>query len=193
MFANFIESNNKKNLKMKTTILIAIAFIFSTNSQSQNVNVKEVTKTTTTTIKNSDGDKTYTKKENLNETQNIELKDVPPNTLNTEMKTSPIQGTSVTQIINPDGSSRVIDIDRSSYYESNGVKYKITTDNLGYTISEGNKKPSLLRKTATDNYLYYSRNKTSIGHFDSKGNLILETYNKKTDQITTETYVIIKK
>ncbi len=178
---------------MKTTILIAIAFIFSTNSQAQNVNVKDVTRTTTTTIKNSDGDKTYTKKENLNETQNIELKDVPPNTLNTEMKASPVEGTSITQIINPDGSQRVIDIDRSAYYESNGVKYKIATDNLGYTISQGNSKPSLLRKTASDSYIYYSKNKTSIGHFDSNGNLILETYDKKNDQITTDTYVIIKK
>lgn len=178
---------------MKTTILLAATIIFSANIQAQNVNIKGTTNTTTTTIKNSDGDKTYTKKENINEVQNIELNDVPSNSLNTEMKMSPTQETSVTEIINPDGSIRTIDVDRSSYYLSNGIKYRIATDNLGYTVSQGSNKPALLRKTANNSYIYYSKNKTSIGHFDANGNLILETYDNNSDRIITETYVIIKK
>ncbi len=74
---------------MKTTCILAMAFLFSLNFQAQNVNVQETNKTTVTTVKNSEGDKKFTKNEKIREVQNIELNEVKPNTRNTDMKESP--------------------------------------------------------------------------------------------------------
>jgi len=128
------------------TILFGISVIMCTlNSQAQNKNVQETTKSTVTTVKTSEGEKKFVKNENTTEVQNIELKDAKPNTLNIEMKDSPVSVVSTTQITNPDGSTRTVDVDRSSYYTYNGTKYKLTLDASGYTMSSGNQKPALLR------------------------------------------------
>lgn len=108
------------------------------------------------------------------------------------MKDSPVVSTSVTKITNPDGSTRTVDIDRSSYYLLNGNKYKLALDASGYTMTYGDKKPALLRKTSTNSYVYRAKNKTAIGYFDTKGNLVLETYDDKTDKVTSETFIIVK-
>lgn len=178
---------------MKTIFLGMAAFLFTVASQAQNQNVTGVTKTTVTTVKDSDGQKTQVKKQDVQEIQNIELKDANSNTLNKEVKTTPVQVTSVTQITNPDGSTRTVDMDRSSYYESNGQKYKVSLDAAGYTIrSDQNTKPALLRKTSTNSYIYRTRNKTAIGYFDTNGNLVIETYDDKSDKVMVETYKVVK-
>ena len=143
-------------------------------------------------MKASDGKKTFVKNENVKEVQNIELKEPQANTLNIEMKESPVSVTATTQITNPDGSTRTVDVDRSSYYASNGNQYKLALDASGYTMSSGNSKPALLRKTSTNSYIYRAKNKTAIGYFDTNGNLVLETYDDKSDRVTVETYSVIK-
>lgn len=178
---------------MKTIFLGMAAFLFTVTSQAQNQNVTGVTKTTVTTVKDSDGQKTQVKKQDVQEVQNIELKDENSNTLNKEMKQTPVQVTSVTQITNPDGSTRTVDMDRSSFYESNGQKYKVALDAAGYTISsDQNAKAGLLRKTSTNSYIYRTKNKTAIGYFDTNGNLVIETYDDKSDKVMVETYKVVK-
>ncbi|HRB71860.1 MAG TPA: hypothetical protein PK776_08420 [Flavobacterium sp.] len=177
---------------MKSVAIMTVALLFALNSKAQNVNVQETSKTTVTTVKNSDGNKKFTKNETVREVQNIELNDVKPHTLNTEMKESPVVSTSVTKITSPDGSSKTFEPDRSAYYLSNGNKYRIAPDGAGYAIKQGSKKLALLRKTSTNQYVYITRNKTSIGYFDTNGNLIIETYDGKSDTILTETYLITK-
>jgi len=175
------------------TILFGIAILLGSFAGSaQNKNVQETTKTTVTTVKASDGEKTFVKNENVKEVQNIELKEPQANTLNIEMKESPVSVTATTQITNPDGSTRTVDIDRSSYYSSNGTQYKLALDASGYTMSSGNSKPALLRKTSTNSYIFRAKNKTAIGYFDTQGNLVLETYDDKSDKVTVETYNIVK-
>ena len=83
---------------MKNQIIGVITLLITLTSQAQNTNVKDETKTTTTTVTNSNGEKTYVKKENTREVQNIELKEEKPNTLNIETKDSPIQVTTTTKI-----------------------------------------------------------------------------------------------
>jgi len=57
------------------SLIIGITFLFSsTVVLSQNTNVKDETKTTTTTVVDSKGKKTYVKKENTREVQNIGLR-----------------------------------------------------------------------------------------------------------------------
>ena len=176
------------------SILFGILFICATSTvNSQNKNVKDETKTTTTTIVDSKGEKTYVKKENTREVQNIELKEQNPKNINMDMKDSPVIVKTTTTITNPDGSTRTVDIDRSSYYLLNGRKYNVSLDSKGYRIlSEDKKEQAFLRKTSTNSFIYRNKNKTVIGYFDIEGNLILETYNPKTDTVTYEKYNVSK-
>ena len=98
--------------------------LFSINSFAQNQNSKTEVKTTVTTVKDSDGQKQVVKTEEVKEVQNIELKEAQPNTLNIEMKESPVQVTAVTKV-KENGITKVVDVDHSAYYSSNGQKYQI--------------------------------------------------------------------
>ncbi|WP_313807941.1 hypothetical protein [Flavobacterium sp.] len=177
---------------MKTTILSVIALFVSVNLVAQNKNVQQEVKTTVTTIKDSDGERTIVKKEKTNEVQNIELKDAESKTLNKEMKDTPVNVTSTTEVT-VDGVTRTVDVDRSAYYLLNGQKYQIATDKTGYTMTQPNsKRTALLRKTSNDTYLYINRNKVSVGYFDKDGNLVLETYDDRNDKMVLEKFELVK-
>ena len=163
--------------------------LVTVSSFGQNQNVTDVSRTTTTTIKDSDGQKQLVKQENVQEVQDIELQNAESKDLNKDVKDTPVQRTSTTQVTGPDGQTRVIDVDRTAYYSSGGNKYRVAIDNSGYTVTTpDNKKAAILRKTSNNNYIYRSKDKTAIGYFDANGNLVLETYDDKTDKITVETY-----
>ena len=138
------------------------------------------------------GEKKFDKEENVKEEQKIELNEAQPNTLNIERKDSPVLVTTTTKITNPDGSTRTVDVDRSSFYEYNGNQYEINLDASGYTMTLGNSKPALLRKTSTNSYIYRLKNKISIGYFDTDGNLILESYDEKSDSVIIEKYKVVR-
>lgn len=179
---------------MKTTMILITALFLSINGQSQNKNVLNTTTTTTTTIQDGGKAKKFVKKENVVETQKIELKDAKPNTLNVEVKESPVMVTTTTQITNPDGSTRTTSVDRSGYYTSNNAKYKVALDAQGYTLSADNAaKPYLLRKTSTNSYMYVNEGKVAVSYFDIDGNLIIETYNEKTDTVEYTKFDLVKK
>lgn len=174
----------------KTLILSLITLLFSMNMQAQNKQTE--TKTTTSIKKDSDGIHKTVKKEVTNEVQKIELGQEKANTINIPTINSPIDVTKTTKITNPDGSTRTVDIDRSSYYESNGNKYKLALDASGYVLTYGNSKPALLRKTSTNSYIFRSETKTAVGYFDTNGDLIVEIYDDKSDKVTIEKYKAIK-
>jgi hypothetical protein len=178
---------------MRTLILGIATFLLSFNSQAQNQNVKSESTTTVTTIKDSDGVQKSVKTEKIQEVQNIELKDANSNVLNKDMQDTPVQVTATTEITT-NGITRVVDVDRSAYYNLNGKKYRVTTDQSGYTmLLENSKRGAILRKTSNNNYIYRDRDRISFGYFDALGNLVLETYDAKTNKITVETYTVIKK
>lgn len=178
---------------MKTIILGMAAFLFTVNIQAQNKNVKSEVKTTVTTVKSSDGQTKSVKTQEVKEIQKIELKDAESNALNKERKETPVEVTAITSIT-ANGVTNIIDVDRSAYYDLNGEKYEVKLAESGYTIYQPNaEKAAVLRKTSNNNYIYSSKNKTSYGYFDANGNLVLESYDDKTDKITVETFVIIKK
>jgi hypothetical protein len=177
---------------MKTIILGMMAFLFSLNNQAQNKNVKSEVKTTVTTVKDSEGEKKLIKTQVVKEVQNIELKDADSKTLNKEVKETPVEVTATTAIT-ANGVTKVIDVDRSAYYDLDGVRYQVSLSDKGYNITSNNgKKPAILRKTANNNYIYKSKNKVSFASFDANGNLVLETYDDKTDTILIETFIIAK-
>lgn len=178
---------------MKITFLGLLAIVFSANSFAQNTNIQQEVKTTTTTIKDSDGEKKIIKKEKIQEVQDIELKDAESKALNKEMKETPVKVTSTTEVT-VDGVTRTVDVDRSAYYlGDNGNKYQVATDKTGYSVTIPNtKKPALLRRTSNDNYIFVNKGKTSVGYFDKDGNLILETYDEKTDKMQLEKFILVK-
>jgi hypothetical protein len=177
---------------MKTTILGIAAFLFSLNNQAQNKDVIKEVKTTVTTVKDSEGEKKLIKTQEIQKVQNIELKDADTKTINKDIKETPVEVTATTAIT-ANGVTKVVDVDRSAYYDLDGVRYHVSLSEKGYNISSDNgKKPAILRKTANNNYIYKLKNKISFASFDANGNLVLETYDDKTDTILIETFIIAK-
>lgn len=179
---------------MKTSFLAIATFLVAFGTQAQNTNVTETSKKTVTTIKDSEGEKQVVKEQKTSEAQDIKFKDTPGDPLNKEMQATPTQVTSVTQITNPDGTTRTVDVDRSAVYASDsGKKYTIALDPMGYRVtSDALKKPALMRKTSTNSYIYRTKDKTSIAYFDTNGNIILETYDDASDKVTVEKFMKTK-
>ena len=162
------------------------------SAEAQNTNSQTETKTTTSTLKDSNGEHKTVKNEVINKIQKIEYGQVQPNSINIPTIDSPVNVISTTTITNPDGSTRTVDIDRSSYYESDGSIYKLALDASGYIMTNGNFKPSLLRETSTNSYIYQSNNQIAIGYFDLEGNLIIENYDNQSDKVIIKKYRIVK-
>ena len=59
-------------------------------------------------------------------------------------------------------------------------------------VSDDSKRTAILRKTTTNSYIYRSNGQTSIGYFDTNGNLVLETYDDKLDKVSTQTYAPVR-
>lgn len=179
---------------MKKLILGAVAVLFALSAQAQNTNVTETSKTTVTTIKDSEGQKQVVKEQKTQEAQDIKFKDTKGDPLNKEMANTPTQVTSVTQITNPDGTTRTVNVDRSAVYtSSSGKKYSLALDPMGYRVtSDELKKPALLRMTSTNSYIYRSKDRTSVGYFDTNGDFVLESYDDKSDKVTIEKFSRVK-
>lgn len=179
---------------MKTIFLGLAVLVFTVSIQAQNKNVTETSKTTVTTVKDSDGEKKQVKQQNTQEVQAIQFQDTKGDPLNKETVATPVEVTSSTQITNPDGTTRTVSTDRSAYYEGNGQKYRLALDASGYTMNtdKSTSKPALLRRTSTNSYIYRTKDKTAIGYFDTNGNLVLETYDDKSDKVSVETYSRVK-
>ncbi|MFQ3174428.1 MAG: hypothetical protein ACI9WT_000647 [Flavobacterium sp.] len=177
---------------MKIIVLGLAAFLFTVNIQAQSKNIKTEVKTNITTIKDSQGEKKLVETKETKEVQNLELNDADSNVKNKDMKESPVEVTTTTKIT-ADGVTKIIDVDRSAYYELDGTKYQVSTDKKGYSVFLPNgEKSAILRKMSNNNYIYRAGNSTSLGHFNSDGNMILESYDAKTDSITISTYTIEK-
>lgn len=177
---------------MKTILLGATALLFSININAQSKNVKSEVTTKITTIKDSEGEKKMIKTQEINENQEIQLMDAESSILNKNTKETPINVTATTKIT-ADGVTRLIDVDRSAYYELDGQKYQVAIDKIGYTMTFANgQKKAILRKTSNNNYIYKDNESTAYGYFDDKGNLVLENYKEGSDTITTTTYILNK-
>jgi hypothetical protein len=177
---------------MKIILLGIAAFLFSINIQAQKKNVKSEVTTSTTTVKNSDGKKEVIRTKEIEEVQRIELKDADSKVLNKEIKESPVEVTATTRITE-NGVTKVIAVDRSAYYNLDGVKYQVASDKSGYTMfAPDGERAAILRRTSNNNYIYKAKDKTSYGYFTADGNLVLENYDEATDTVTITTYNVEK-
>jgi hypothetical protein len=171
-----------------TIALLTIPFIM----HSQNENVLKTVEVKTTTIKDSEGEKKIVKTVETKEVQKVELGEEKANTLNIPPVDSPVTVETKTKI-SVDGVVQSIDVDRSAVYNLEGREYKVALGKSGYTISNPKSKDvAYLKRTSNNNYIYKTKNKTAVGYFDVNGNLILETYDEKTDQVILEKYNLVK-
>lgn len=172
---------------MKTTIFTIAAAFFAIAVQAQQVQ-KEST-TTVTTVKDSDGERKLVKTQEQTATQQLEFQNADSKALNKDLAATPTEVTSTTTVTAPDGTTRVVDVDRSAYYTwSGGSKYQVKLDNVGYSVMDGTKRNGVLRNVGPNTYIYSSKGKTSHAYFDKSGNMVMSTYDPKTDKVTTETY-----
>lgn len=177
---------------MKIIMLGIAAFLFSINTEAQKKNVKSEVTTNITTVKNSDGKKEVIRTKEIEEVQRIELKDADSKVLNKEIKESPVEVTATTRITE-NGVTKVIAVDRSAYYNLDGVKYQVASDKSGYAMfAPDGERAAILRKTSNNNYIYKAKDKTSYGYFTADGNLVLENYDEATDTVTITTYNVEK-
>lgn len=177
---------------MKKLCAIASILLTTTIGVAQNQNVQKETLTTTTTIKDSKGEQKIVKTEEVKEIQKVAIGDEQPGTKNIPQVEAPVDVTKTTKVA-VNGDLKALDVKHSTHYKSNGVDYELQSDDLGYSIIiPNNKKRALLRRTSNDNYIYTNRNVISLAHFDKDGNLILETYDQKTDTVKTEKLELVK-
>ncbi len=178
---------------MKKVFLGVLAIVLSANCFAQNTNVQQEVKTTVTTIKDSDGEKKIIKKENVTEVQDVELKDAESKKINKEMTLGETH-VSKNILVTVNGVSRYVDKDRSGYYMYKGEKYQMLLDKVGYTIMNPTTKKQLaiLRETSNNGFIVKGKNRISMGHFDNDGNLVIESYDEKTDSIMKEKAELIK-
>ena len=176
------------------TIVTSIAVLLTLAIQAQNKNIQTEVKTTVTTIKDSEGEKRLIKSEVTKEEQKVgvEVEQEKPGTKNIPMANNPVEVTTATAI-NADGKTKVVDVERSTYFMNNGKRYELKSEEGGYSMKIPDEKfNAVLRKTSNNNYIFYNKNKYALGYFDAEGNFILETYNTKADKITVEKYTIAK-
>ncbi|CAM3942882.1 MULTISPECIES: hypothetical protein [Flavobacterium] len=178
---------------MKSLILTALLSFSTLNIVAQNKNVKKETKTVTKTIKDSKGEQEIVKTIETKETQNVELALSEQKGKNIPIKEEAKVDVTKTTKIKIDGETKFIDIDQSAYYNLNGRKYQIIQKGNGYSMmNSANSETGVLRKTSNNNYIFRSKDKVSFGYLDNEGNLILETFDYKNDQITMEKFTIEK-
>lgn len=175
---------------MKTTSLTIIAAFFAFGVQAQTQNTQNASTTTVTTVKDSDGERKMIKTTTEQQKQNLQFQNPDSKDLNKDLAPSPTQTTATTTVTLPDGTTRVVDVDRTASYDVNGKKYKVVLDNLGYSVIDNSsmKKVGTLRSVGNNQYLYNMNGTTSYVSFDGSGNLIMHTYDPKSDKITSQTY-----
>ncbi|MDI9258476.1 MULTISPECIES: hypothetical protein [Flavobacterium] len=177
---------------MKTLCAISLLTFFSTTLLAQNTNIKSEETTVITTIKDASGEKKIVKSEVKKELQPIELENEKPNSINIDTKESPVTVLTKTKV-SVNGETQFIDVDHSAYYEKDGQKYQILLDASGYIMktASGNQQTHL-KRTSNNNYIFKNKGVFAVGYFDAEGNLIVETYDEKTDTITLEKYSVVK-
>ena len=158
--------------------------------ESPNKNVQKESTTTVTTVRDSDGEKKVVKTATTSAVQNLEFENSDSNKLNKDLLPTPIEQRTTITITAPDGSTRVVDKDRSAKYTVNGQEYQVELDNVGYSIvqTSNRKKVGVLRHLGYNTYLVDVNGKHAYATFDEQGNLTVQRYDAKEDRIIQDTY-----
>lgn len=164
---------------MKTSVMI-LALFFSVAGFAQRGNTDKIEKTVTTktTVKSSLGEDVKVKKEKVSAQQELVVEN--DGTVNQSVHYKPVKAT------------------KTTLFESGGDNYEISPDPKGYTIKvfENGRKRNYgkIRKMSRPNaYLLITDEGNAFGYFNQKGDFVVESYNRNTDEISVETFSISKK
>ncbi|QYJ67675.1 hypothetical protein [Flavobacterium litorale] len=174
--------------------IAAIAFLalgISLNAQV-NKNVTKETKTTTITVDNGKEEQQFVKTEKVKTEQDIKFKDAESDKLNKKIAETPVK---VNKSTTYSGDKLVTTNVNTTYYMLNGKRYTLKGNNgNGYTMaSPENSNYGVLKTNGDNRYSCKIDGKTSVGYFDQKGNLVIETRNNDGRGKMVETYTLLKK
>lgn len=163
----------------------------TTSETGVNKNVYNASTITTTTVNDGSDPKKLVRVDNTQATNQIQIKDANSNTLNKKTADTPVQVTSSTAVMADSGFNQRIG--QIHNYDMDGKQYMFISDANGFYIrTPENKDMGKIRKASNNAYIMKGKNSTSIGHFDASNNFVVETYNDKTDAVTTQTYTYKK-
>lgn len=175
-------------MKRIALIGIALAIFGSTQAQETPQNVVKESKTTVQTIKDSDGERKMVKTATTSSSQELKFQDAESNALNKDLAPTAVSSQTTITITTPSGKTRQVDEDRSARYVLNNEHYYISIDEVGYSIftTEG-KKVGVLRHVGYNSYLITLKNMQGYASFDANGNLNVQNYDAKRDEISQQT------
>ena len=161
---------------MKTLVLFGLMTI-STVAFAQNNDKIEKTQTIKTTVNNGTESNTTTKKITTTTSRDVQL--------------DPTDTGKVNQRITNSNLNTRTDIT----YSNSDHSYSLEKDDKGLNLImiEGNERMPLakMRKLSTkEGYVFRNNDETSYAHFDTEGNLIVETYDYKNDSIVVKKYSV---
>lgn len=172
----------------KLVLSLALTVTVGILGFAQNKNVQEEVTKRVITVKDSEGERTIVKKENVLKEQDIKFRNADSNALNKDQRVTPIRVERNFEVT-VDGVKRYIDVDRTGKYENMGKLYYVILDKKGYTVKNAaGKTVANLREMADGRYVHADKNKVSNLEFDHAGNIVVETYDYKDDTFTKYFY-----
>tara|TARA_R110002020_G_scaffold302150_1_gene517556 strand:+ start:5510 stop:6004 length:495 start_codon:yes stop_codon:yes gene_type:complete len=161
---------------MKTLVLVSVMAI-STIAFAQNNDKIEKTQTIKTTVNNGRESNTTTKKITTTTSRDVQLNPADTDKVNQRLSNSDLNTrTDVT-------------------YSNSDHSYRLEKDDKGMNLvmMNGTERMPLakMRKLSTkEGYVIRNNDETSYAHFDTAGNLIVETYDYKNDSIVVKKYSV---
>ena len=180
---------------MKNLLFIAALMISGTLfAQEKPTEVKQVTEVKT--VKTSHGQKITEKKEKVvtRETSDIKLDENDKNKIDQDQVNSITKVEKEVYVDNDDNSGYNF-LAKETYYISDGGNYAFSPNKKGFNInfnSENDKSVEIGKSWVSSNEAYYivdGETHSGIGHFNIKGDFVVEYYNKDTKQVEVKTYL----
>lgn len=176
-----------KNLILTFSLLFGLGVYAQ---ESTPVDKMEATKTTTTTI-DKNGEKIVVRKvkETTRKEQEIKTEQREGQTVNGDKIDTPIKVTKTIQI-DRDWDPFYDTVGKTVYYNLNGEKLTFNSSDSGFLLmSPENTTYGEAMKSANSHfYLTTIKENPGVGYFDSKGNFIVEYYDKQNKVMVLEIY-----
>ncbi|AWG26667.1 hypothetical protein [Flavobacterium kingsejongi] len=179
---------------MKKLFLSVVALFAVMTIQAQK-NVEKVTTTTVKTVNDGTAPKSVVKTEVDEKVQDIKLKD-KTESLNKkkdmDAQVETVESSSTVAYLTSENPLKT-KLNESVFYTLNGKKYQFVTRQSGFKVStDENPHFAFLKKTGQNEYVYETENSKAVGHFDEKGNFVVDRSVKMSDGTTDITYTFVK-
>ncbi|CDF79199.1 conserved hypothetical protein [Formosa agariphila KMM 3901] len=172
--------------------MFAMLFVYTVHAQTQPKEVIEETKTVTTKVNTGTEIKESTVEYNTRKEQDVKLAEGDKNKINQSRVDAPAQ---VTETVRVTDNSPFTANNKSMKYELDGKVCQFSMHENGFLISDSaSTKPTKVEQSDADEtqFVLNDNGKTGIGYFDEEGNFIVQQFDKKTNEIVSKVYTLIK-